>query len=218
MDFVKLNRKQTGFTLIELMIGVTLLAIFATLAVPAMGDMIARQRVKSDAATLASAFTFAQSEAIRLNAPVYVVPGKIKVDGKLDGEEKKGWGDAKAILIHYDKDRDNKYSSGDSIRVGTISPKSTLAIEARTYVKPESKDAAYTLPGFVFLNTGLMRTKKDFTTAGMGDVGLMGRIVVTDQGKPGKHCRVVRVEAGRARMCSDQESRNKDDKFCYCQS
>ena len=64
--------KQRGFTLTELMIVVALVAIFATLAVPNMGGMIARQRVQGQANEIATAFTFAHNEAVRRGKPVFV--------------------------------------------------------------------------------------------------------------------------------------------------
>src|SRR5690606_26454848 len=54
-----------GFTLIELMIAVSLLAIVAALAAPAMGDFLVRQRVASQAGDLALAMALARSEAIK---------------------------------------------------------------------------------------------------------------------------------------------------------
>ena len=57
-------RSSRGFTLIELMIAVTLLAVVTALAAPAMGDFIIRQRVASQAGELALAMALARSEAI----------------------------------------------------------------------------------------------------------------------------------------------------------
>ena len=58
-------RSSRGFTLIELMIAVTLLAVVTALAAPAMGDFIIRQRVASQAGELALAMALARSEAIK---------------------------------------------------------------------------------------------------------------------------------------------------------
>ncbi|WP_088968325.1 GspH/FimT family pseudopilin [Vogesella sp. LIG4] len=57
--------RQHGFTLLELMIGIILLAIFAAMAVPAFQAFIARNRVRSASEQLRSALIFTRSEAVK---------------------------------------------------------------------------------------------------------------------------------------------------------
>jgi type IV fimbrial biogenesis protein FimT len=70
--------KTAGFTLFELLVSITILAILATLAVPSFTGFIADQRVKAASFDLMSALTLARSEAIKRNAsaatPVNLVP------------------------------------------------------------------------------------------------------------------------------------------------
>ncbi len=66
--------KALGFTLIELVITVTIVAIFATIAVPAMRHLILTQYVRSGASNLQAALFYARSEAIKRAANVQVVP------------------------------------------------------------------------------------------------------------------------------------------------
>lgn len=67
-------QSSRGFTLIELMVAVSLLAVVAALVAPAMGDFIVRQRVASQAGDLALAMALARSEAIKASADVVVMP------------------------------------------------------------------------------------------------------------------------------------------------
>ncbi|MBC7700179.1 GspH/FimT family pseudopilin [Aquabacterium sp.] len=64
------RHRATGFTLIELMVTVVLLAILAALAAPSFREFIANQRVKNAAFELMAALTQTRSEAITRNASV----------------------------------------------------------------------------------------------------------------------------------------------------
>lgn len=61
-------RTACGFSLVEAMVVVSVIAILATLAVPAFGEFIDRQRLKGAAETLQIDLQFARSEAVRRNA------------------------------------------------------------------------------------------------------------------------------------------------------
>jgi len=63
-----------GFTIIELMVVVAILAIMASLAAPSMTRLIGQQRLKSAATDLHLAMVKARSEAIKRNANVSVSP------------------------------------------------------------------------------------------------------------------------------------------------
>lgn len=63
-------RSADGFTMIELMVTIAVMAILAALAVPSMQGMIASSRLTSDANDVLAALNLARSEAIRLNRRV----------------------------------------------------------------------------------------------------------------------------------------------------
>lgn len=62
--------KQQGLTLIELLAGLVLLGIVATLAVPAFGSLIDSQRRQDTAQQLVSGLRMARTEAILRSQPV----------------------------------------------------------------------------------------------------------------------------------------------------
>jgi len=64
------RRKDQGFTLIELIITITIVGILAALAMPSFNDFILNQRAKNASFDLMSALTLTRSEAIKRNASV----------------------------------------------------------------------------------------------------------------------------------------------------
>jgi type IV fimbrial biogenesis protein FimT len=68
------QRPERGFTLIELVVTVTIVGLLATLAIPSMRKLIETQYVRSGANDLQTTLFFARSEAIKRAINVSVVP------------------------------------------------------------------------------------------------------------------------------------------------
>lgn len=62
--------KQTGATLIELLIGIILVAILVALAVPSFRDWIQNSQVRTATDAINDGIQFARSEAVKRNSPV----------------------------------------------------------------------------------------------------------------------------------------------------
>jgi type IV fimbrial biogenesis protein FimT len=66
--------RARGFTMIELLIVLSIVAILASFALPNLADFILRVRLKTAASDLHTTLLFARSEAIKRNATVTIQP------------------------------------------------------------------------------------------------------------------------------------------------
>ena len=214
--------KQKGFTLTELMIVVALAAIFATLAVPNMGGMIARQRVQGQAAEIANAFTFAHNEAVRLGKPVFVVPGQVNPNGKLQGGAA-DWTSANALLVFADNDPDNNqtYDRGEDLRVVSINTKVPFDKLTQESLGAGLSGTSDDSMSFVYYSNGQMRIKENGTI--LKAPGAIARIVIKDPNRTTKNqttrfCEVIRVDAtGRSSLYTGKRSTLSNGDFFYCE-
>lgn len=65
-----LLRRTAGLTLVELMVGLAVLGILLSLAVPSFRDLLSAQRGRSAAYSLVSDLVLARSEAVKRGSPV----------------------------------------------------------------------------------------------------------------------------------------------------
>lgn len=108
-----MNTMQTrpaGFTLIELMVTLSVLAILLTIGIPSLQMFIQNSRLQSQSASLMGDLNYARAEAVRLGSPVAVCASAdgATCSGALTWET--GW------VVFNDIDVDNLVDAGELLR------------------------------------------------------------------------------------------------------
>jgi type IV fimbrial biogenesis protein FimT len=64
------NKKHEGFTLLEMMVAISILAILVTLAIPSFGEIMISSKLKSYSSYMVSSIYLARGEALKRNATI----------------------------------------------------------------------------------------------------------------------------------------------------
>ena len=128
----RVSRSERGFTLIELIVAVSVAAILATVAMPSFNGIIASQRAKTLASALYATLAKARSEALTLNGNVTLQP------------KAGGWGSGWQIL-----DPNNNVLDDYSAAAGI-----TIAGPAAVTYSPSGRLPAGAAPMFQISTTG----------------------------------------------------------------
>ena len=102
----KMKHKQGGFTLIELMFTVIVLAVLLAIGVPSFRDFLRNSRMAAQANDLLSAVNLARSEAVKRRGPVTLCVGTANC-AAADFED--GW------LVFVDVDQDGVVDVGEDV-------------------------------------------------------------------------------------------------------
>lgn len=173
-------KKDNGFTLIELMVGISLIAILLTLAVPNFTQMVKNNRLSAQANDFIIAVNLARSEAIKRALNVVLCPSADGATCAGGGGWEQGW------LIYVDADTSSTLNAGDTIlRVfPALSGGNTLrANTASTY----GTSITYRPRGFV-VNAGSLvlcdDRNRDGDTGDAEDFNMGRTIIISGTGRP----------------------------------
>ena len=116
---------QRGFTLVELMTAVAIMAIIATLALPSFRNLINSNKATSTAEELVNSLGVGKSEALQRNGVVTICPSTNSTTSSptcstTNTDWKSGW------LVFVDGDNDGSYSSTSDTLLRRGSPASNL--------------------------------------------------------------------------------------------
>ena len=137
-----LLKRQRGFTLIELMMTLSVAAILTSVAVPSFSDMIKRNRVTTQQNDLLGDIMLARMEAIKRGRSVSICSANTTATACSGNNDDwhQGW------LIYVSSDHDGVYDSGDGDEL--------LRVHA-PLVSGTSLDYTYTI--LTFSSRGFMR-------------------------------------------------------------
>ena len=107
------NVKAKGFTLVELMVTVAVMAILAAIAIPSFTSLINSNRLVSQANELVGVVQGARSEAIRYNQRVYVCSSS-------NGTSCSGSATWNGWLVFVDRDRNAAPAASEILQQGTV--------------------------------------------------------------------------------------------------
>jgi len=99
------RKLAAGFTLVELMVTVAVLAILVAVAVPSMADFSANNRLAAAKSAFSSTVALARTEAAKRGQPVIV---QAAAGGVAGNEYAGGWG------LYVDADQDGLVGAGDT--------------------------------------------------------------------------------------------------------
>lgn len=124
-------QRQSGFTIIEIMITIAVLAVLTAVGVPAIGDLIKNNRVRAHVFELLDSIQLTRSEATKRRQPVVMcrTANPTAATPSCGGTAftwTSGW------LIFADDNGNSTYDAGTDVLIKAVNPAATGGITIKT--------------------------------------------------------------------------------------
>lgn len=161
--------REAGFTLVEMAVALAMVALLATLALPAFGDWIAAYQVTNHARHLAETITRARTEAVRRGQRVNLCKSPDLLRCADAGDWERGF------ILHVDINRDGQIADGEVLLASEGPAPHGITVQAN---RPLDAYVSFTDHGHARMLNGALQ---------------MGTFVVC---RSGQHARNVVLSAG----------------------
>jgi len=162
MKNININRHQ-GFTIIELMITVTVVGILAAVALPAFGDLVKNNRLAAQANSITTSLHYARGEAVNRGLSVRIEPLVAGTDWsagwlvRLDGNNDGDFDDAEDIVLRNFEGLKSSNLNTDQNQIvyspnGQASVATTLTLLADECTKEHKRVLNVKLSGMIWLD------------------------------------------------------------------
>ncbi len=210
------SKLQYGFTLVELLVTIAVMAIFAAIALPSMGAMTASAKLNEAASGFVNVMNTTRQEALRQSVNSYFCGVSVKKDGTINGcstETKASNQYANGIVGFADKDKDGNYSANESLHAFYLKPNIKVEVSAL------ANSSSTVLEAYSLVNNS------KFGFIGTGDMinpsyAVRFKFTEADGGNAGK-CSIAYVDfGGKASICTktDRELNGYMAVLCSCSS
>jgi type IV fimbrial biogenesis protein FimT len=105
----KMNKRHRGFTLVELLVTITVLGLLVSVGLPSVRDFVVSNRLSSDINSFVGLVNYARSEAITRNQSVIICP---KTAGSNTCQADNKW-NLYDVQVFVDVDGSGDFSAGD---------------------------------------------------------------------------------------------------------
>ncbi|NZA26305.1 GspH/FimT family pseudopilin [Luteimonas sp. SJ-92] len=161
-----MTRKHAGFTLIEAMTGLAIVALALAFGLPAFGDALQRHRVATALHLIGADLAMARSSAIAGRADVVVCPRTAQLRCRNDRDWREGW------MVFRDPDGDRQPDHPEQILRASDAPRGA----ARHLGLRSSRHFVRYRPDGRSLGT-------NFSVAVCSEGGLAGKVIVSNLGR-----------------------------------
>jgi type IV fimbrial biogenesis protein FimT len=181
-------RRLGGFTMIELMVALSVVAVLATFGLPAVQGMIRNSRLSGQANDLMGTFSFARTEAMKRGSPITVCRSATPTAATPACGGGTGWEDGWVVFI--DKDADGVIETADADRDGdsVVDAAEDRDGSASFTVGDVVLQVRGALTGNTLRAAGTLGSRVNFTSQGMASVN--GTLTMCSSKYP-KYARVV---------------------------